>query len=413
MILRSEAPSISLRTIAIVLCCNIAVVREMRFEKEPDEGRAMRDQAIYQSGDHIERLDPLTYHVKSQTGNGAYKVAKRDGVWGCSCPDHEYRHAKCKHIWAVEFSLALRDEVQSQVVIKPLDLTTCIFCGSDSVMKHGLRHNKNGAIQRFTCKMCGKRFARNLGFEKLKATPHVVTCALQLYFTGESLRNVQRMLRLQGVNVSHQTVYNWIKRYVALMEKYLDKITPQVSPVWRADELYLKVKGNMKYLFAIMDDETRFWIAQEVADSKYTHDVRQLFSLARAVAHKTPKLLITDGLPAYHDAYLKEYRTNSIEKTTHHIHQITLTGKHNNNKMERLNGEVRDREKVMRGLKKVETPIISGYQIYHNYLRPHEALEGKTPADACGIDVQGDNKWITLIQNASRKKTPNVPYHRP
>ncbi|MGA2240037.1 MAG: hypothetical protein ABSG74_12580 [Candidatus Bathyarchaeia archaeon] len=27
------------------------------------------------------------------------------------------------------------------------------------------------------------------------------------------------------------TVYNWIKRYVGLMQKYLDKITPQVSPV--------------------------------------------------------------------------------------------------------------------------------------------------------------------------------------
>jgi len=45
--------------------------------------------------------------------------------------------------------------------------------------------------------------------------------------------------------------------------------------------------------------------------------------------------------------------------------------------MERLNGEIRDREKVMRGLKKPEKPIIPGYQIYHNYVRPHEALDGK------------------------------------
>ena len=113
---------------------------------------------------------------------------------------------------------------------------------------------------------------------------------------------------------------------------------------------------------------------------------------------------MTDGLPAYHQAYMKEYQTNSIAMTTHHIRKITLEGTHNNNKMERLNGEIRDREKVMRGLKKVETPIIPGYQIYHNYLRPNEALEGKTPADACGIEVQGENKWLTLIQNASRKQ---------
>jgi transposase-like protein len=40
------------------------------------------------------------------------------------------------------------------------------------------------------------------------------------------------------------------------------------------DELFLKVKGSMKYLYAMMDEQTRFWIAQEVADTKYTADVR-------------------------------------------------------------------------------------------------------------------------------------------
>ena len=70
--------------------------------------------------------------------------------------------------------------------------------------------------------------------------------------------------------------------------------------------------------------------------------------------------------------------------------------------MERLNGEFRDREKVVRGLKKRDSPLISGYQIYHNYVRPHMALEGKTPAEKCGIQIKGFNKWITLIQNASK-----------
>ena len=68
--------------------------------------------------------------------------------------------------------------------------------------------------------------------------------------------------------------------------------------------------------------------------------------------------------------------------------------------MERMNGEIRDREKVFRGLKTKDSPILKGYQLYHNYVRPHEALKGKTPADACGIVVEGDDKWMTLIQNA-------------
>lgn len=69
--------------------------------------------------------------------------------------------------------------------------------------------------------------------------------------------------------------------------------------------------------------------------------------------------------------------------------------------MGRLKGEFRDREKVMRGVKKKESVIFHGCQIHHNYFRPHMALDGKTPADACEIDVKGQDKWKTLIHNSS------------
>ena len=67
-----------------------------------------------------------------------------------------------------------------------------------------------------------------------------------------------------------------------------------------------------------------------------------------------------------------------------------------------LNNEIRSREKTMRGLKKKDTPIIDGYQIFHNYSRGHMALDGLTPAEVAGIKIEGQNKWITLIQNAKR-----------
>jgi hypothetical protein len=54
----------------------------------------------------------------------------------------------------------------------------------------------------------------------------------------------------------------------------------------------------------------------------------------------------------------------------------------------------------MRGVKKEDSPIFDGCQIYHNYVRPHMALDNKTPAEACGIKVKGNDKWKTLIQNA-------------
>jgi hypothetical protein len=72
--------------------------------------------------------------------------------------------------------------------------------------------------------------------------------------------------------------------------------------------------------------------------------------------------------------------------------------------MERLNGEIRDREKVTRNFKKDDSPILTGMQIFHNYVRPHMGLNGKTPAHLAGIEVKGQDKWLTLIQNASKKK---------
>jgi transposase-like protein/predicted nucleic acid-binding Zn finger protein len=369
-----------------------------------EEVRAVKGNQIAQTVGQVRRVAEDEYFVHSQTSDEWYEVASTEAGWFCSCKDHAFRGVRCKHIFAVEFSYALRQAVEKQVKIEPTDIQTCLFCYSKNVVKHGLRHNRSGEIQRYTCRDCGKRFARNLGFEKMKASPQAITSALQLYFSGESLRNTVRFLQLQGVEVSSpQTIHNWITKYVRIMERYLDQMRPNLSPTWRADELYVKVKGNLKYLFAMMDDQTRFWIAQEVADTKERHDARALFHRSAEIAGKIPKMLITDGLQSYREACRKEYRTNFFNSGTMHIREIRLDGKVHNNKMERMNGEIRDREKVMRGLKRADSPILKGYQLYHNFIRPHEALNGDTPADRVGIKVEGENKWLTIIQNASKE----------
>ena len=189
------------------------------------------------------------------------------------------------------------------------------------------------------------------------------------------------------------------------MQNYLDEtIEPKVGDTWRADEVYVKIKGQMKYLFALMDDKTRFWIAQEVADTKYHHDAQNLFVMGKFVTHTKPKTLITDGLRAYKKAFYKEFWEPYTRPK--HIYAIKVAGNMNNNTMERLNGEFRDREKITRGLKKKNSSMINGYQLFHNYFRPHASLNGKTPADACGIRIEGTNKWKTLIQNAVKKTVP-------
>lgn len=371
---------------------------------QPTTTREERGQQVAEIKGQIQRIDEYLYIVKSQSNRGEYTVNKVDDEWLCECPDNQYRHIPCKHIHAVNFSMTLRAKVQetANLVISEVNLEECPYCTSKDIVKDGLRHNKSGDKQIYLCRTCKKFFTPNLGFKKMTVSPQIVTSAMQLYFTGESLRNVQKFLKLQGITISHVAIGKWIKKYVGLMNEYLEKIKPKVSDTWRADELYLKINGNLKYLFAMMDDETRFWIAQEIADTKDRHDARSLLKMAKVATGKKPLAFITDGLPAYNDAYKKEFRTLGLPQTQH-IRHITLKGDRNNNKMERMNGEIRDREKVMRGLKKEDTPILKGYQIYHNYLRPHEALDGKTPAEACGITVEGKNKWLTLIQNASKK----------
>lgn len=239
--------------------------------------REQRGTQIAQQENRIHRIEENLYQVKSQSTDSTYEVLNTSLGWICQCPDHIFRGVKCKHIWAVEISEKLRQKVSENRIIQPINTSSCIFCHSENIVKNALRHNKYGNIQRYLCKSCGKRFSINIGFEKMRATPQVITSAMQLYFTGESLRNVQKFLKLQGIEISHTSILRWIKRYTSLMQTYLEKIKPNVSDTWRADELYVKIKGDMKFLFALMCDETRFMISQEVADSKYTHDARSSF----------------------------------------------------------------------------------------------------------------------------------------
>ncbi len=366
--------------------------------------REERGQEIAQVYGQVRRIDEDHYAVKSQSRHGEYIVSRQGDEWVCECPDNHWRHTICKHIWAVDFSIQLRKEVLAKgQVIQEVNISNCRFCGSSNLKKDGLRKNTCGMIQKFFCRDCHHYFTVNIGFERMKHDPKGITTAMQLYFSGESLRNTMKSLKLLGIQVSHQTVYNWIQKYISLMKKYVETLKPNVSDTWRADELFIKISGNQKYLFAMMDDETRFWIAQEVAETKYQHDARNLLHMSKELMQKKPLTFITDGLFSYNEAYKQEFYSKKNPRTQH-IRHITIRGDKNNNKMERMNGEIRDREKTMRGLKIKETPILTGYQLFHNYIRPHEALEGKTPSEACGITIEGKNKWLTLIQNASHQK---------
>ena len=116
-------------------------------------------------------------------------------------------------------------------------------------------------------------------------------------------------------------------------------------------------------------------------------------------AEKIPDEFVTDGLNSYKTAARAEFG-----KLTNHISEVHLrgrkVGRDNNNRMERLNGTIRDREKTFRGLGTRYTANFHGMQVHYNHARKHGSI-GSTPSEAAGIRIEGSNKWKTMIQNGS------------
>jgi hypothetical protein len=111
---------------------------------------------------------------------------------------------------------------------------------------------------------------------------------------------------------------------------------------------------------------------------------------------KTPKSNLQTEKPQKVTPTLNFDKLNELEMG------LRMDGTAHSNKMECMKGEIRDRERVMRTLEKTDSPILVGYRLFHNYIRPHMALNGKTPAEEAGIVIKGQNKWLAIIQNAKR-----------
>lgn len=81
-----------------------------------------------------------------------------------------------------------------------------------------------------------------------------------------------------------------------------------------------------------------------------------------------------------------------------HIRSKPFTIENNTNLIERFHGTLKDRTKVMRGLKDMKSArlMTAGWLLHYNYLRPHEALKGKTPAEAAGIKYPYRN-WQEIV----------------
>jgi transposase-like protein len=381
--------------------------------------RPQRALAIYAKGNQIKRLDGSTYKVKSQSNGGFYLVVRNGEDWSCECPDHKFRQVTCKHIHSVLFSLTLRNSITTSQDIIPradeADPEDCVYCHSSEIVKRGTRKNKRGLTQVWWCKACKKRFVVDLGFSKMKCSPQVITASLDLYFKGISLRKITDHLKqFHGVTVNCSTVLRWIQRYIALMKEYADKLMPDVSGTWHADETTINVNGQYQWLWNLMDRDTRFLISSRLTQTRREHEATKLFLEAQRATGITPNTIVTDGLLSYQAAYDRTFAKNH----TTHIRSPRFIDKTNNNIVERLHSTLKTRTKVMRALDgtKSSDSIIDGLKIDYNFIRPHSSLSGLTPAEAAGLPSLGKNKWKTLIQQSAeangRKETPTQKWRR-
>jgi transposase-like protein len=112
--------------------------------------------------------------------------------------------------------------------------------------------------------------------------------------------------------------------------------------------------------------------------------------------------IVTDGLRAYEDAIPKEFFTIKGPRAQH-VRIPNIRDRSTNNMVERLHGTIRQRNKVMRGLDDIETAqtMMDGLRIYYNFIRPHTALQGKTPAQKANIETD-KAEWMGLIKKASQ-----------
>jgi len=149
--------------------------------KEMVNVRKARGMILLELGIEPKEINPHTWIIPSQTGNGTYQVHVFKRHWKCTCPDFVLRGVPCKHINAVKIWKNLKDKfeqlhlkVKQKISIKESDVECCKFCFSTNIIKYGKQNGK----QYYQCKDCNRRFVNNVDFENMKYNPKIIALRL-------------------------------------------------------------------------------------------------------------------------------------------------------------------------------------------------------------------------------------------
>lgn len=280
----------------------------------------------------------------------------------------------------------------------------CKNCGSTKTIKKG----KVNGQQRYLCKECGKTFIDNDNFTNMRNKKHIIAFAMDLYFEGMSVRKIERQIQyLFKVKVSPVSIYKWITKYSTLTKQYTDTLKADLGDIWHVDETAIKIKGNQKWFWEIIDERTRFMVAEHLSNTRTIKDSKILFKDARNRCIRKPRIIYADGCFAYKKGFTLHFGDRG--RTCHLIQNVGINARPHQNMIERLHGTLKDMIRTRRGMDqmdKTET-MLDGWFVYYNFLRPHSSLGGKTPAEAAGIKLNLENRWESLIDLATKWRTEN------
>lgn len=276
----------------------------------------------------------------------------------------------------------------------------CKFCGGDKTVKNGRVNGK----QLYRCKDCKHQYLDNGAFAGMRTKAEVVACALNLYYDGLSTWKISRQIaKIFKVDVSAVAVWKWVMKYSEFVSDYVSTLHPELGSKYHHDETEIKVGGDDRYFWETIDKDTRFLVAHLLSGERTSEDAKKVFR--QALEKQRPIALFTDGSFAYNDAFNKVYWTRYKANRVEWVRRVGIKARETNNIIERKHGTLKDRLRPARGLKHDNTAQkwLDGYVVNYNFVKPHIALKGRTPAQAAGLQTKAD--WGNLIQDATKSKT--------
>jgi putative transposase len=84
----------------------------------------------------------------------------------------------------------------------------------------------------------------------------MLTCVRWYVAYPLSLRHLEEMIAERGIAVDHSTVHRWAIKLLPALEKAFRRCKRAVGKSWRMDETYVKVRGEWKYLYRVVDKES-------------------------------------------------------------------------------------------------------------------------------------------------------------